>query len=45
MTDQLAPVDANVEDSHRKPPIDPASLHHTALLDGEFWRRIPAYAT
>jgi lysine 2,3-aminomutase len=28
---------------HLKPPIDPASLHHTQLLDGPFWQRIPAY--
>jgi lysine 2,3-aminomutase len=28
---------------HLKPPIDPASLRHTQLLDGPFWQRIPAY--
>ena len=27
-----------------KPPVDPASLAHTRLLDGPFWQRIPAYA-
>jgi lysine 2,3-aminomutase len=27
-----------------KPPVDPASLVHRQLLDGPFWRRIPAYA-
>jgi len=27
-----------------KPPVDPASLEHSQLLDGDFWRRIPAYA-
>lgn len=27
-----------------KPPVDPASLQHKQLLEGDFWRRIPAYA-
>jgi lysine 2,3-aminomutase len=27
----------------QKPPADPASLEHRKLLEGEFWRRIPAY--
>lgn len=27
-----------------KPPVDPADLTHKQLLDGDFWRRIPAYA-
>ncbi len=27
-----------------KPPVDPSSLKHKDLLDGEFWRRIPRYA-
>jgi len=27
-----------------KPPVDPASLAHAALLQGPFWQRIPAYA-
>ena len=26
-----------------KPPVDPATLHHTRLLDGAFWRKVPAY--
>lgn len=26
-----------------KPPVDPASLTHTQLRRGEFWRRIPAW--
>ncbi len=26
-----------------KPPVDPASLTHQQLLEGDFWRRIPAY--
>lgn len=28
---------------HRKPPADPAMLEHQHLLQGEFWRKIPAY--
>src|SRR5262245_19398928 len=27
-----------------KPAVDPATLVHRQLLDGPFWRRIPAYA-
>ena len=27
-----------------KPAVDAASLTHRQLLDGDFWRRIPAYA-
>ena len=27
-----------------KPPVDPASLKYTQLQEGDFWRRIPAYA-
>lgn len=27
-----------------KPPVDPQSLEHGQLLEGDFWRRIPAYA-
>lgn len=27
-----------------KPAVDPATLWHRDLLEGEFWRRIPAYA-
>lgn len=27
-----------------KPVVDPGSLKHKDLLEGEFWRRIPAYA-
>lgn len=27
-----------------KPPADPATLAHREMLDGEFWKRIPAYA-
>jgi len=26
-----------------KPPVDPASLSHRHLLEGDFWRQIPAY--
>jgi lysine 2,3-aminomutase len=27
-----------------RPPVDPATLQHRHLLEGDFWRRIPAYA-
>ncbi len=27
-----------------RPPVDPSTLRHRDLLDGDFWRRIPAYA-
>lgn len=27
-----------------KPAVDPSTLEHKQLLDGDFWRRIPAYA-
>ncbi len=30
--------------NHVKPPADPALLEHRTLLDGEFWRTVPAYA-
>jgi len=29
---------------HVKPPVDPATLDHRMLREGEFWRTIPAYA-
>jgi lysine 2,3-aminomutase len=29
---------------HLKPPVDPATLRHKAMLDAPDWRRIPAYA-
>jgi lysine 2,3-aminomutase len=28
---------------HHKPPVDPATLEHRNLVQGEFWRAIPAY--
>ena len=28
---------------HIKPRVDPSTLHHRQLLDGAFWKRIPAY--
>jgi lysine 2,3-aminomutase len=28
-----------------RPPVAPASLAHRELLGGEFWRRVPAYAS
>lgn len=27
-----------------RPPVDPSTLAHRDLLDGDFWRRVPAYA-
>lgn len=33
------------ENTHIKPPVDPAGLIHKQLLDGPFWQRIPAYST
>ncbi|MFO0681702.1 MAG: KamA family radical SAM protein [Sandaracinus sp.] len=27
-----------------RPPVDPSTLRHRDLLEGEFWKRIPAYA-
>lgn len=29
---------------HKKPPVDESTLVHKQLLQGEFWRKIPAYA-
>ncbi len=36
----------NVLSSERpvRPPVDPSALAHRNLLEGDFWRRIPAYA-
>ncbi|MBL9112754.1 MAG: KamA family radical SAM protein [Myxococcales bacterium] len=28
----------------KKPPADPSTMAHRNLLQGEFWRRVPAYA-
>lgn len=28
---------------HKKPPAEPQSLEHTTVLQGEFWRKVPAY--
>lgn len=33
-----------VTDAKNRPPVDPASLEHRNLLEGDFWKRIPAYA-
>ena len=41
-TVKIAPADEPVV--ALKPPVDPATLQHTQLRSGEFWRRIPAYA-
>ena len=30
--------------NHQKPPVDPATLDHRNLRQGEFWRTIPKYA-
>jgi lysine 2,3-aminomutase len=38
------PSHAPDEPAARKPAIDPATLLHTQLRGGEFWRRVPAYA-
>ena len=37
----LAGPDAEI--THLKPPVDPASLRHRDLLDGPFWKKVPAY--
>ncbi|MDQ6932335.1 MAG: KamA family radical SAM protein [Candidatus Eremiobacteraeota bacterium] len=29
--------------AHKKPPADPQSLEYKTLLQGEFWRTVPAY--
>ena len=29
--------------NHLKPPVDPKSLEYRQLLEGDFWRKIPAY--
>ncbi|MCA9544396.1 MAG: KamA family radical SAM protein [Myxococcales bacterium] len=42
MADAL-PVIADVPKA-LKPPVDPATLKHKDLLDGDFWRKVPAYA-
>ena len=45
--DQLKPLGHRTpaDDSilHKKPHVDPSTLHHRQLLDGPFWQRIPAY--
>ena len=33
-----------VTDAKNRPPVDPSSLQHRNLLEGDFWKRIPAYA-
>jgi lysine 2,3-aminomutase len=40
---QLKVVDAPEEPKNEKPPVDPTTLEHQKLLEGDFWRRIPAY--
>jgi lysine 2,3-aminomutase len=34
---------SNAPSGHVKPPVDPATLEHRNLAQGEFWRAIPAY--
>ena len=42
---QLPVVPTENEETARKvrPPADPSTMAHRDLLDGEFWRRIPAF--
>ncbi len=37
----LKVIDA--EPVHTKPPVDPGTLLHKKLVEGEFWRGVPAY--
>jgi lysine 2,3-aminomutase len=37
-------ADATPAGSHQKPSVDPTTLQHSELLEGEFWRRIPAWS-
>lgn len=43
---QLKVIETPKSDAPRpqKPPVDPSTLEHRHLLEGDFWRRIPAYA-
>ena len=43
---QLKVVDSPKDEAPRavRPPVDPSTLNHRYLLEGDFWRRIPAYA-
>ena len=43
---QLKVVESPKEEIARaiRPPVDPSTLNHRQLLEGDFWRRIPAYA-
>src|SRR4249920_3200573 len=45
--EQLLPTatsEASAETPALKPPVDPATLVHSRLREGPFWRKIPAYA-
>ena len=44
MSDPLLHVISGTAPKALRPPVDPASLDHRDLLDGDFWRRVPAYA-
>jgi len=39
----VQPVSQPTSGAAKKPPVEPSSLVHKALLDGPFWQRIPAY--
>lgn len=43
LTDPSSSTFTSEEIPHLKPPAPPASLAHRNVLQGEFWRRIPAY--
>lgn len=40
---QLKVVENGSETRASRPPVDPSTLAHQKLLEGDFWRRIPAY--
>lgn len=40
---QLKVVENGSETRASRPPVDPSTLAHQRLLEGDFWRRIPAY--
>ncbi|MCX7808326.1 MAG: KamA family radical SAM protein, partial [Deltaproteobacteria bacterium] len=40
----MEPLPIAQEVRHLRPPVDSSALMHRQLLEGDFWRRIPAYA-
>ena len=45
MVTQLKVVESTESETRAvRPPVDPSTLRHRDLLEGDFWRRIPAYA-